>query len=94
MKITEFINEFKQLGYDKETDLLFGAYDANGEWYNFKFEVEDEDRQFNPDDNSIAVTIDVSQEYLKQELGEELTLEKLSDEICDAVRKTIDGFKN
>ena len=93
MKITEFINKFKQLGYDKETDLLFGAYDANGEWYNFEFEVEDEDRQLNPDDNSIAVTIDVSQEYLKHEINEELMLEKLSDEICDAVYKTIDGFK-
>ena len=93
MKITEFINQFKQLGYDKDTDLIFGAYDANGEWYNFEFEVEDEDRQLNPNDNAIAVTIDVSQEYLKHELNEELMLERLSDEICDAVYKTIDGFK-
>lgn len=47
MKIKDFINLFENLGYDKNTDLWFGAYDVNGEWYNFEFEVEDEDRQLN-----------------------------------------------
>lgn len=93
MKISEFINQFKQLGYDKDTDLIFGAYDANGDWYNFEFEVEDEDRQLNPDDNAIAVTIDVSEEYLKHELDKRLMLEILTDEICGAVYKTIDNFR-
>ena len=93
MKISEFINKFKQLGYDKDTDLIFGAYDANGEWYNFEFEVEDEDRQLNPHDNAIAITIDVSEKYVKHELDEELMLENLTDEICNAVCKTIDNFQ-
>lgn len=93
MKISEFINQFKQLGYDKDTDLVFGAYDVNGEWYNFNFEVEDNDRQINPHDNAIAITIDVSEEYLKHELDEELMLENLSDEICNAVYRTIGKFK-
>lgn len=93
MKISEFINQFKQLGYDKDTDLIFGAYDANGDWYNFEFEVEDEGRQLNPDDNAIAVTIDASEEYLKHELDERLMLEILADEICGAVCKTIDNFQ-
>ena len=93
MKISEFINQFKQLGYDKDTDLIFGAYDADGDWYNFEFEVEDEDRQLNPSNNTIAVTIDVSKEYVEHEINEELMLEKLSDEICDAVCKTIDNFQ-
>lgn len=93
MKITEFINQFKQLGYDKDTDLIFGAYDAYGEWHNFEFEVEDEDRQLNPHDNTIAITIDVSESYLKNELEKELMLENLSDEICVAVCNTIEKFK-
>jgi hypothetical protein len=93
MKVSEFINKFEQLGYDKDTDLIFGAYDANGEWYNFEFEVEDEDRQLNPHDNAIAVTIDVPEQYLKHELDEELMLENLTDEICAAVCKTIDNFQ-
>ena len=39
MTIKEFIQEFKALGYNDDTDLVIGAYDTNGDWYSFDFEI-------------------------------------------------------
>ena len=46
MKVKEFIELFEKLGYDENTDLMCGTYDLNGDWYEFNFEVEDDDRKF------------------------------------------------
>lgn len=93
MKISEFISKFEQLGYDEETDLVLGAYDVAGDWYNFEFEVEDEDRKIDPGDNTIAITINVSNKYLKQELNKELMFDSLKDEIYEAVDRAIYKFQ-
>jgi hypothetical protein len=35
MKVVEFINRLNQIGYDEDTELVFGAYDKTGfrDWH-------------------------------------------------------------
>ena len=86
MKIKEFIQLFESLGYDENTDLIIGAFDLNGDWYSFDFEVEDEDRKLNPEtDNSIAITLDPSEDYITARCGNRFNPERIADKIYDSV---------
>lgn len=85
MKVKEFIELFDKLGYDDETDILCGAYALNGDWYNFNFEVEDNDRMLNPDDNSIAITLEPSEDYVNSRLRDRYDIDTLMRRIYDDV---------
>jgi len=86
MTIKEFIQEFKALGYNDDTDLVIGAYDINGDWYSFNFEIEDEDRQLNPSDNSIAITLEPSEDYINSRLRSRYDVDDVSRRIYEDVR--------
>lgn len=64
MKVVELIKRLEELGYNKDTEICFGFYDYNGEWYDFKVEeVEDGDREVNVD--NIAIILESNKEYDK-----------------------------
>lgn len=69
MKVKDFIRLFDNLGYDDDTELNIGAFDSNGDWYEFEFEVEDIDRKTNPDINTIGLTLEVSKPYMDVEMN-------------------------
>lgn len=69
MKIKDFIKLFDSLGYDDNTELNIGAFDSNGDWFEFEFEVEDDDRKTNPDINTIGLTLEVSKSYMDSEMN-------------------------
>ena len=86
MTIKEFIQEFKVLGYNDDTDLVIGTYDTNGDWYSFNFEIEDEDRQLNPSDNSIAIVLEPSEDYINSRLRSRYDVDNVSRRIYEDVR--------
>lgn len=86
MTIKEFIQEFKALEYNDDTDLVIGAYDINGDWYSFDFEIEDEDRQLNPSDNSIAIVLEPSEDYINSRLRSRYDVDNVSRRIYEDVR--------
>ncbi len=86
MTIKEFIQEFKVLGYNDDTDLVIGAYDTNGDWYSFNFEIEDEDRRLNPSDNSIAIVLEPSEDYINSRLRSRYDVDNVSRRIYEDVR--------
>lgn len=64
MKVVEFINRLNQIGYDENTELIFGAYDGTEfhDWYELENPVIT--RGFDITDNSgpkdvIAVDMDM-----------------------------------
>lgn len=64
MKVVELIKRLEELGYNKDTEICFGFYDYNGEWYDFKVEeVEDGDREVGVD--NIAIILESNKEYDK-----------------------------
>lgn len=64
MKVVELIERLEELGYNKDTEICFGFYNYDGEWYDFKVEeVEDEDREVDVD--NIAVILESNKEYDK-----------------------------
>lgn len=64
MKVVELIKRLEELGYNKDTEICFGFYNYDGEWYDFKVEeVEDEDREVDVD--NIAVILESNKEYDK-----------------------------
>ena len=85
MTIKEFIQEFKALGYNDDTDLVIGAYDTNGDWYSFDFEIEDEDRQLNSSDNNIAITLEPSEDYINSRLHSRYDVDILMDRIVSSI---------
>lgn len=85
MKVKEFIELFDRLGYDENTDLMCGAYDLNGDWYEFNFEVEDDDRKLNPNDNGIAVTLEPSEDYIDSRLRSRYDVDVVMKRIYDDV---------
>ena len=85
MKVKEFIELFDKLGYDANTDLMCGAYDLNGDWYEFNFEVEDDDRRLNPDDNGIAITLEPSEDYIDSRLLSRYDVDVVMKRIYDDV---------
>ena len=86
MTIKEFIQEFKVLGYNDDTDLVIGTYDINGDWYSFNFEIEDEDRRLNPSDNSIAIVLEPSEDYINSRLRSRYDVDNVSRRIYEDVR--------
>ena len=85
MRIKEFIKLFDRLGYDDETELDLGAYDSNGDWHSFEFEVEDMDRQIDPSINAIGLTIEVSKSYMDAQMNDLYDRDKLIENIVSAV---------
>ena len=67
------------------TDLVIGAYDENGDWYSFNFEIEDEDRQLNSEDNSIAITLEPCEDYINSRLHSRYDIDVLMDRITNSI---------
>jgi hypothetical protein len=74
------------LGYNDNTDLVIVTYDINGDWYSFNFEIEDEDRQLNPSDNSIAIVLEPSEDYINSRLRSRYDVDNVSRRIYEDVR--------
>jgi hypothetical protein len=85
MTVKEFINKFRQLGYDEDTTLTIGAFDYAGDWHNFEFEIEDEDRKLNSDINDIAITLEPSEDYINKRINERFDINSLMDKIYDNI---------
>ena len=64
MKVVEFIKKIEELGYNENTEIDFGIFDYDGEWYKFKVEeIEDSDREANID--IIGVILKCNKHYDK-----------------------------
>ena len=64
MKVKEFIKKIEELGYNEDTEISFGIFDYDGEWYDFKLEeIEDNDREVGIDD--IGVILECNKHYDK-----------------------------
>ena len=85
MKIKDFIRLFDNLGYDDDTELDIGAFDYNGDWCAFEFEVEDTDRKINPDINAIGVTLEVPKSYMDSEMNNLYNRDAIIENIVSAV---------
>ena len=69
MRVVELINKLEELGYNKETEIVFGFYNYGGEWYDFQVEeIEDYDRKVDVD--VIGVNLDPNKDYRKSILRE------------------------
>ena len=69
MKVVELIKKIEELGYNEETEIVFGFYNYSGEWYDFKVEeIEDGDREVDVD--VIGVNLEPNKEYSKSILQE------------------------
>ena len=56
MKVVELINKLKDLGYNENTEICFGVFDYDGEWYDFEVdEIEDDDREVDVDNIGIIL---------------------------------------
>lgn len=93
MKIKDFIRLFDNLGYDDDTELDIGAFDSNGDWFEFEFEVEDNDRKTNPDINTIGLTLEVSKSYMDSEMNNlydrDFIIENIVSAVDDVLRDTL-----
>lgn len=64
MKVVELIKKLEELGYNEDTEIHFGFFDYNGEWFDFEVEeIEDDDREVDVDD--IGVVFKPNEEYNK-----------------------------
>jgi hypothetical protein len=64
MKVVELIKKLEELGYNEDTEISFGIFDYDGEWYDFELEeIEDEDREVGVDD--IGVILQTNKHYDK-----------------------------
>lgn len=87
MKVKDFIRLFDNLGYDDDTELNIGAFDSNGDWYEFEFEVEDIDRKTNPDINTIGLTLmDVE---MNKFYDRDAIIESIVSAVDNILRKTL-----
>lgn len=89
MKIKDFIRLFDNLGFDDDTELDIGAFDSNGDWCEFEFEVEDVDRKTNPDINAISLTLEVSKPYMDVEMNNLYNRNDIIENIVSAVDKVL-----
>lgn len=93
MKIKDFIKLFDNLGYDDNTELDIGAFDSNGDWFEFEFKVEDTDRKTNPDINTIGLTLEVSKPYMDSEMNNlydrDTIIENIVSAVDNVLRKTL-----
>ena len=86
MKVKDFINLFKKLGYDDDTELLIGTFDLNGDWYNFEFEVDDDDRQLDSSYNNLAIVLEPSEDYIDSRFEGRFDIDDVSRRIYEDVR--------
>lgn len=69
MKVIDLIKKLEELGYSNDTEICFGFYNYDGEWYDFKVEeIEDEDREVDVD--TIGVILESNKDYNKSILQE------------------------
>ena len=87
MKVVEFIKRLEELGYNENTEISFGIFDYNGEWYDFAInEIEDNDREVNVDD--IGVILETNKHYDK------LVMQEVSFDLEEDLRKLIARYCN
>ena len=69
MRVAKFIKKLEELGYDEKTNICFGFYNYDGDWYNFNVEeIKDNDRKIDVD--SISVVLEPNEEYNESILQE------------------------
>ena len=85
MKVIEFVNKLKELGYTDETELSFGFLNNElGEYYECEIKkIYDEDRESGYDD--IVIEFKKPKEYIKSEVKCETEI--LRDELLDVINK-------
>lgn len=102
MKVIEFIKRIEEIGYDENTELTFGCYDKNGEFYYLKLDTLDddgfcygEDLDGYPYDNreiNVAIDVDGCKEYIEAKQYEvNDVLNKISETLYE-ILKTIDVY--
>ena len=71
MTVAELIKKLEELGYNEDTEIVFGFYGYGGEWYDFQVEeIEDNDREVDVD--VIGVNLEFNKNY------EKLIMEKIN----------------
>ena len=71
LKVTDLINKLNEIGYDKNTELVFGCVDGDtGAWYQIPFDKfcygeEFTGHQYRKDVINIDVDMDSVKEYAK-----------------------------
>jgi hypothetical protein len=62
MKVADLIKRLEELDYNENTEIVFGFYNYDGEWYNCAVEeIEDGDREVDVD--AIGVVLERNEEY-------------------------------
>lgn len=85
MKVKEFIKRIEELGYNEDTEISFGIFDYNGEWYEFKVkEFEDNDREVNVD--NIGVILECNRRYDK------LVMQEINIDLEEDLRMLIQRY--
>lgn len=95
MKVIEFIKRLEEIGYDENTELTFGCYDDNGEFYYLNLDTGNGDGfcygesldGYPYDKKEISIEIDVNgcKDYVESKKYE-------ANEVLDKIAIIIDDY--
>jgi len=91
MRVADLIQKFKDLGFDDDTDIDIGGYDKNGDWYDFDFEIADEDRQFNPHINCLEIVLEPPDEYINSRFDSRFDMDRIAERITSSVYQILNS---